>query len=149
MIIDLISNIEQYKALGERMSKAIDFIKSTDFKTLETGKHAVDGNEIFVAVSEYCTKPEAEAKPEAHKKYIDIQMVIEGAELMGYLPIEGQETSTTYNPEKDVEFYALKTNLIKIEPGMFAVFFPQDIHQPGVLLNGAEKVRKVVVKVLV
>ena len=149
MIIDKLSNLEEYKSLSARIETAINYIQAADFKTMELGKHPIDGDAVVAIISEYDTKTLETAKPEAHKKYMDIQIVASGAEYMGYLPLDGQETSIAYNPEKDVEFYNVKCDLTKVEEGMFAMFMPQDIHQPGVMIEESKKVRKVVVKVLV
>lgn len=149
MIIDLLSNIEQYKVLGERIAMAIDFIQKNDFKVMEKGKYPIDGDVVFAIVSEYNTKAESDAKAESHKKYIDIQLMVNGSEYMGYLPLTGQKPSETYNPEKDIEFYQLSCNLVEVSEGMFAIFYPHDIHQPCVLKEISAPVKKVVIKVLV
>ena len=149
MIVDLVANIGQYKTLGDRMAVAIDYIQKNDFKTMAPGKYTIDGDAVFAMVNEYDTKEEKEAKPETHKKYIDIQLMVSGTECMGYLPLIGQPSSVAYNPDKDVEFYLLKCSLIEVNEGMFAIFYPQDIHQPGVLKGTSAPIKKVVVKVLV
>ena len=149
MIIDKLSHLEEYKSLSARIETAINYIKTADFKAMELGKYPIDGDAVVAIISEYDTKTLEAAKPEAHKKYMDIQIVASGAEYMGYLPLNRQETSIAYNSEKDVEFYDVKCDLTKVEEGMFAMFMPQDIHQPGVMIESSKKVRKVVVKVLV
>ena len=149
MIIDLVANIEQYKVLGDRMAKAIDYIQKNDFQAMSKGKYPIDGDEVFAIVNEYETKAESDAKPETHKKYIDIQLMVSGTEYMGYMPLVGQQSSEAYNPDKDIEFYQLPCNLVEVSEGMFAIFYPQDIHQPSVLKDSSAPVKKVVVKVLV
>lgn len=149
MIIDKIDTIENYKSLSPRIEKAINYILQSDFKSMELGKYKIDGDEVFAIISEYDTKTLEAAKPETHKKYLDIQIIAEGAEFMGYLPLDGQATSVAYNPEKDVAFYTVKCNLVEVKEGMFTIFMPQDIHQPCVMIDESKKVRKVVVKVLV
>ena len=52
-----------------------------------------------------------------------------------------------YNTDKDIVFFSGETTPLILEPGMFAFFFPQDIHRPCMQLDGPEKVKKVVVKV--
>jgi len=63
MIFDQISKIDSYVCLGGRIAKAIAYIQSTDFTSLEIGKYAIDGTDVFAIVSEYQSKPEAECKP--------------------------------------------------------------------------------------
>ena len=88
MIIDKIENSNIYKNFGERITKAFDYIRSTDLKNLQQGKYEIEGKNIFAMISEYQTKPESEGKLEAHKKYIDVQYVISGEERMGYAPLD-------------------------------------------------------------
>lgn len=91
MIVDKIENTPLYKNLGERIQKSFSYIKQTNLKNLNPGRYDIDGENIFALISEYQTKSEAEGKLEAHKKYIDVQYVIEGEELMGYAPLGSQE----------------------------------------------------------
>ncbi len=147
MIFDQISKIDSYACLGGRIAKAIAYIQSTDFTSLEIGKYAIDGTDIFAIVSEYQSKPEAECKPETHKNYIDIQMVVSGSEYIGYAPLTNQTPSIEYNPEKDVMFFAETCSKIKLEPGLFSMFFPHDIHQPSIQIEAPSAVKKVVIKI--
>jgi len=149
MILDQFSNIAQYKGLGNRMAIAIKYLQENDLSNFEPGRYTIEGDEIFFMVSQYETKPAIDCKPETHRKYIDIQFIIEGAEFMGYLPLEGQTPSVEYNPVKDVEFFAVQPNLFEVHAGMFAVFYPQDIHQPCVMITTPKPIKKVVVKVMV
>jgi YhcH/YjgK/YiaL family protein len=148
MIIDSLDNVKHYRNLNERIKKGLEFIEEIDFSTIEPGRYNIDGDDIFALVQEYNTKEPMDAKPEAHERYIDIQYVDKGAELMGYAPLENQEILIPYNPEKDLVFYKADTSLIKVEEGMFAIFFPNDIHAPGIKIEESKAVKKVVIKVL-
>lgn len=149
MIADKLSNAALYYALGDRIKKGLEYLQTTDFSELEDGRHSIDGDTIFAAVSHYSTKALGEANTENHRNYIDIQYVVKGSENIGYAPYKGQEPSVPYNPEKDVSFYKCPVSLITMKQGSFAIFFPDDIHTPGVIIDSAEKVQKVVVKIKV
>lgn len=149
MIVDQFVHIAQYKGLDNRVAKAIKYLQENDLSNFEPGRYTIEGDEIYFMVSQYETKPLVDCKPETHRKYIDIQYILEGSELMGYQPLEGQQPSIEYNPVKDVEFYALKTDLFEVKAGMFAIFFAQDIHQPCVMAGSPKTVKKVVVKVMI
>jgi YhcH/YjgK/YiaL family protein len=148
MILDKFSNIGMYKGVSARLAKAIEYLESNDLQSFELGKYFIDSDEIYFMVNQYESKPAADCKPETHEKYIDIQIILEGEEQMGYRAFDGQATSVEYNPEKDVTFFTIDTDMIAVKKGMFAIFFPQDIHQPNVMLNAPVLVRKIVVKVL-
>ena len=147
MIIDKIENADLYKNLGERIKRSIDYIRGTDLKKLQPGKYEVDADNIFALISEYQTKTEAEGKLEAHKKYIDVQYVIAGEELMGYAPLGNQQTLEAYKEENDIIFYKGEKVFIKVTEGMFAIFFPEDVHMPGISVNQKSLVKKLVIKV--
>lgn len=147
MVIDKIENYVRYANLSERMAKGFEFIKNSDLVQIESGKYEIDHDDIFAIVQEYDTKEEKNCKLEGHKKYIDIQYVIKGAELMGVTTKKDQKIIEV-NDEKDYTFYEGETSLLKVGEGMFAIFFPDDLHRPCVKAGQIAKVKKVVVKVL-
>jgi YhcH/YjgK/YiaL family protein len=149
MIIDKIENADLYKNLGERIKKSFDYIKKTDLKNLRPGRYDIDGDNIFALISEYQTKAELEGKLEAHKKYIDVQYLIEGEELMGYAPLGNQQTLEAYKEENDIIFYKGEKVFVKVTKGMFAIFFPEDVHMPGIQVRKKSLVKKLVIKVKV
>lgn len=146
MILDKIENYKIYTQLSERIAKAFTYIQATDFSQIELGKHLIDGDEIFALVQEYDTKDISECKLEGHVKYIDIQYVISGIERIGITTLKGQ-TPITVNEENDYYFYDCDSTLIELSSGMFTIFFPDDLHKPGIKFNESSNVRKVVIKV--
>src|ERR1700743_2656366 len=102
MITSTLSHLHWYKIISPNFEKAIQYALSTDFSSLETGKHPIEGGNIFAIVNEYITKPSSECDPESHQDYADIQIMINGTERFGYVPLIGQVAATPYNPEKDV-----------------------------------------------
>lgn len=149
MIIDNLKNIRDYSSINENFKKAFDFLNNTDLKNLELGKYEIDGDKVFASVQEYVTKIDEEKRYESHEKYIDIQVIIEGQEIMGYAKAEDLAVSEDMRPEKDVIFYhpTLKGSSIKFYEGDYAIFFTEDGHRPGCALGECSKVKKVVVKV--
>lgn len=147
MIIDKIENAYLYKNISERISKSFEYIRKTDLKSLPTGKYAIDGENIIALVSEYQTKPESAGKLEAHRKYIDVQFVISGEELMGYAPLGEQQVLEPYNQENDIIFFKGDKSFTKVSEGMFAIFFPEDVHMPGISTGKISDVKKLVIKV--
>jgi YhcH/YjgK/YiaL family protein len=88
---------------------------------------------------------------ETHRKYIDIQAVVDGRELLCWAPKEGLEVKKKYDEDKDAEFYIPPETMPSkniMTPGMFGVFFPEDAHMPQVsLTKQSESVKKVVIKI--
>ncbi|MBN8703972.1 MAG: YhcH/YjgK/YiaL family protein [Bacteroidetes bacterium] len=147
MIVDKLENITIYNGLGDRFKKAFEYLTKTNFKELENGKYSIEEDTIFAIVMEYATKDANECKLEAHKKYADIQYIIEGEEQIGVAILKNQIPTTAYNSEKDCAFYTAPISLIKLETGLFAIFMPHDIHMPGIQVNESKSLKKVVVKV--
>ena len=110
----------------------------------------MEGEHLFVSVDDYTTKDKSETRYESHRKYIDIQYVIEGEELMGLTTLDKVEITEPYNEEKDIAFYEFEGgDYIKATPGNFVLFFPEDVHRPVMKVNENSRVRKIVVKVLI
>ncbi len=148
MIVDNIENGRLYAGVSKRVAKALEVLKDTDFSNKTDGRYDIDGDNIYYLVQRYTTKPIEQGRLEAHKKYIDVQFMAGGGELMGLAPIDNLETEEPYNEENDIAFYKAPEQITKInlETGMFCILFPQDAHMPGRQSNGPSNVLKVVVK---
>jgi len=147
MILDQLKNAKLYFSLGERISKALQYLATTDFSNLEPGRYDIDGDNIYAMVSVYNTKPLSSTKWEAHKKYIDVQYVVSGKEKMGVTSADKVIPMEEYSENNDCTIYKGDGNYIYVDEGSFAVFFPSDIHMPGISVNIPKEVKKVVVKV--
>ena len=132
----------------ERWKKAFDFLKDNDLTSLEPKRYDIDGDNLYALLSEYVTKNEEDARFEAHRKYIDIQYVIKGSELMSLAPIsQVSEILEPYDESKDIEFVTVKESTsYEATPDKFFIFFPSDAHRPSVKIGENQMVRKVVIK---
>jgi biofilm protein TabA len=133
----------------DRWDKAFEFLKNSDFSKLEIKRYDIDGDNLYAIVSEYLTKNSENARFEVHQKYIDIQYVIAGSEMMGVAPLSmKKEILVPYDAIKDIEFMTVSQNSeFKATPDRFFIFFPSDIHRPGLKVDENLQVRKLVVKV--
>jgi YhcH/YjgK/YiaL family protein len=149
MIIDKIENSKLYGGISQRIKEAFEYIRNTDLKNIKPGKYEIDGENIFALINEYETKIESEGKLEAHRKYIDVQYVISGEELMGYSPLGNQQVLEPYKEKNDIIFFSGEKSFTKVSAGMFAIFFPADVHMPGIRVENKTLVKKLVIKVKV
>lgn len=135
----------------ERWDKAFNFLKSNDLSGLELKRYDIDGNNLYAPVSEYLTKNEEDARYEAHQKYIDIQYVVSGKELIGIAPMsQKKDVLEPYDGTKDIEFLTVTGGENRLAmPDRFFIFFPEDAHRPGLKDMENSPVRKIVVKVKV
>lgn len=148
MILDSIDNGARYYALHPRLSCVFDFLRTADIKALEPGRHDIDGDNLFVNVSELELRPLDAAHLEAHNRYIDVQVVIEGEEIFGWS--ERKECTTPegeFDAERDIIFYGdVPQTFYTVREGQFTILYPEDAHAP---MLGDGRVKKLIFKVLI
>lgn len=148
MIIDTLNNARLYYGLGPKYIKAFEYLQQTDFSILEKGKYEIDGTDIFAIVNEYDTISTDGEQMESHRKYIDVQYIVSGEELIGHDFLKEQVPSKAYEEETDFMLYGAPPGFYsKLEQGMFAVFFPTDLHMPNIKVKDPAPVKKVVIKI--
>lgn len=149
MIADRLDRTEQYAGLPSRIRAGLDWLRATDLNALPVGRVDLEGDQLFALVQEYDTKPMADGLWEAHRQYIDVQYVVRGHERMGYTPLETITVTKPYDAEKDYLNGTGPGSFVDAPAGMVFVLWPGDAHMPGMQVNGAASVRKVVLKVAV
>ncbi len=148
MIIDDLKNADLYKALSPRIAKGLEYLQTTDFTTLAKGKYPIDEDKVIASVSEFETIDDTDEKMEGHRNHIDIQYWVSGEEKVGHDMFNNHELAKEYNETKDVLHVNGKPSFFSVmKAGMFAIYFPQDLHMPGIKNETAGHVKKVVVKV--
>ena len=153
MILGHIGQSEQEGSLYPRIiQKGLTYLRNTDFSAVADGKYKIDGESLVAIISEYSPAAREDRKAETHNKHVDIQYIDSGEEIIGFGSLaNGVETFEGYLAEKDATFFKSVDNEvdIKVVQGMYAVFFPWDIHRPGCISQPGIKVRKVVLKLKV
>jgi YhcH/YjgK/YiaL family protein len=148
--VDVKKMQEQMDRNPEIWETMFRILKSTNFSGLDPGRHEVAGENLFHMINQYVTKDAESVKFEAHRKYIDLQYVMEGEELIGISGFEYASETDSYVAEKDIAFYTVsKAEYHKATASEFFVFFPEDLHQPGVKAENPMEVKKVVFKILI
>jgi YhcH/YjgK/YiaL family protein len=140
----------QYHKNKELWDKAFTFLKNTNLDTLSVGKHVLDGDNLFISVTEAPTKDFEATKWEAHKKYIDVQYIIKGKEKMGVVDVTKVTAIDPFNETKDVGFYTAPEKDAKYyeaTPEAYLIFFPCDAHRPSIKVEGCDTTKKLVVKI--
>ena len=150
MIADTLNNAALYNHLHEGFKQAFDWMHATDLKAIENGKYELNGDRLFAIVQSYETKPVDGEQMEAHKKYIDIQYMIEGEEQIGHAFLKEQTESKKYSSEDDFWLTAEPPSFFtKLAAGNFMIFYPTDLHMPCIQTDKKTKVKKVVIKVAI
>lgn len=151
MIFAKLDSLSKDKAyLAKALVKGLDYLQKTDFTKVAVGKYEIEGSSIFALVQEYQTAPKTEKKAEAHGKYIDIQYIDQGNEVISFASFSPEsEVKENLLEQKDAIYYKTvkgEMDLI-LSKGMYAIFFPDEIHRPGCNYESVGTVRKVVVKI--
>lgn len=147
MIIDNLTNAEKYISLHKDFKLVFDYLKNNNLETMACAKNIqIRGEEVFFNLDEYETKPTQ--KLEAHKKYIDIQVVVTGEEYMGYTNIDNTTVSEEYDEKRDVMFLNGKVDNVLATNKNFVIFYPEDAHMPALSVETPQKVKKAIFKVL-
>ncbi len=148
MILDTLSQADRYFKLHPLFVRAFAFLRSPDLGTLAPGRHTIQGEQLFAIVEACAGRTRAEAKLECHSRYIDIQLVLEGVDEMGWKPVAAcVDPATDYDAARDIRFFNdAPASWVTTSPGAFCLFFPDDAHAP---LVGTGFIRKVVVKIAV
>ena len=128
----------------ESVREALEFLRSHDFTTME---------DSVAILQRYETREPDSGKPEAHRRYVDVQYIVSGREEMGWCPMSPElKVCDPYDQEKDIVFFdnLIPISGIELAAGDFAVLYPTDVHRPcGSPEGGPQQVTKVVVKIAI
>jgi YhcH/YjgK/YiaL family protein len=151
MILDALAQGPAYVRLNPRFDRAFAFLRSVTPAT-PVGRHEIDGEEIYAFVQQHETKLLAEKKLEVHRRYIDIQYVVRGREVIAWAPLAALSNPTMlFDPAVDAALYTCPPDVVPVQvsAGHFALLFPEDAHAPSCAWDTPAEVLKVVVKVQV
>ena len=146
MIIDKLENLKNYASVNPLFPKVVEFLQQNDLNALETGKHEIVGKDLFVNIQMAKGRTPATATIETHNNMIDIQIPLSDAETFGYTQRD-RLPDAEYNAEKDITKIPdlAADSYVTCEPGMMAIFFPQDGHAP--CIAGVPEIKKAIFKV--
>jgi biofilm protein TabA len=151
MILDTLDQCSTYEAISPRLVKAFNFLRQmTD--QFPVGRHEIDGDDVYAMVQSFATTAVETRKYEAHRKYIDVQYLISGREVIYWAPLPLlTEVLMPFDEKQDAALYGLVPEGVPVpmRPGQFMILFPEDGHIPGCIHDSVCDLYKVVVKVRV
>ena len=150
MIYDRFENLNLYCRPGSRLHRALVFARDVA-RTVPDGRIDIDGDRLYASVATYETGSKDERRFEGHRKYIDVQVLLDGEESIEVSLDKDLPTLEAYDEKRDVMFLKPPQHVASLvmKPGCFGVFYPNDIHRPGCHLREKRRVRKIVMKVAV
>lgn len=154
MIYDGMDVIERYRGLYKGLDVLIDWLGEHECRKLETGPHEILGDKVFALVQDAKTRTYGTARYEVHRRYMDLQVDIEGAERF-FVTSGPTEPLGEYDETSDKQYVkAAPDNGDEIEGTLekrhFAIFVAHEPHMPNVICATTEPVaiRKVCFKIL-
>jgi biofilm protein TabA len=152
MIATDLAHLGEQIALTPSIRKAIEFLRKARGQELADGRVEIDGDTVYALVQSYETIAGSEAVFEAHRRYVDIQYIVSGDELIGWALLERLSVTTPYDEGKDICFGSVPPGditRVRLGAGQLAVLYPTDAHAPKLAVQKTVPVKKIVVKVAV
>lgn len=137
--------------LKNRVDQAAEYLKGLKINAEDYGKKIIVSDDFFYSVQSYMTKDEKDCDLESHKKYIDIQLMISGNEVMDICDTSRLSVKTEYDEDKDIMFWNIPARMARttLRADDCIVLYPENAHRGAVSLEGPEKVVKIVGKVFI
>ncbi len=126
MIIDYIEHYEKYAKVVPNFLEGMQFALNLQDKP--AGRY--EQGDIYAMVQEGVTEAIADGNFERHEKYIDVQIMLEGEEIIEWEDTNNLEECIPYMEDKDAGFCRGSGQKIHIKKGMFYLMFPHDAHKP-------------------
>ncbi len=151
MIYDFLTDWRRYvpRAQASEFCQALEFLRKFTPDT-PVGKHVLIENRIYANVQEYTPKAVSEGVVEYHREFVDLQTLLTGEEHIYYCPTAGLTEKTPYTADGDYglfDFDPRQGTACRLEPGNFAIFFPEEGHMPCIACDSAPRpVKKIVLK---
>jgi YhcH/YjgK/YiaL family protein len=148
MIVDSFAQRDRYRLLHPGFAAALDFAAAHDLGGLTPGRYSIDGDRVSVSIDHVEGRGRTGARLESHRRYIDIQLTIAGAEAIGWRALGDCRTpSAPFEEARDIGFYDdAPESWVMVPAGKFAIFFPEDAHAP---LGGTGHLKKAIFKIAV
>jgi YhcH/YjgK/YiaL family protein len=148
VIFDTFDNAGLYTKVHPGFAAAFDFLRRTDFSKLASGKNEIDGDRLYVMVNRDPGEGREKRKLEYHRRYIDIQCVLEGVDEIGWRQLGTcSQVDKEFDADRDYGLYRdVPETYFQVGAGRFAIFYPTDAHAP---LCGSGPLLKPVFKVAI
>ncbi len=137
--------------LPPEVQKAVDHLRVTDYQNKAPGRYEIEEGSMFALVQDPLTQDWHTGFPEFHQRHIDVQCLLQGEEVIGYLPANAELVPTQdLLKERDIAFVATQAHETKLllRPRMYAVFYPGELHRPCKAVAQSMQIKKVVIKIL-
>lgn len=151
MIIGQLSDVARQQALlPAAVVRGIEALSRLDLLGMAPGRYELDGDKLFYLIQDAVPRTLDEGRPEAHQLYADVQIPVSASERYGFsLPQADLVATDDHLEDRDLAFYPSPRNefFMDIAPGAYAVFLPNELHRPCIVIESKSAFRKAVIKV--
>lgn len=147
MIFGNIHNIREYSFLGSQLRECFGYAKSHDLISFEKGSYGIDGERMFVNIVEYTTTTPENRFWEAHKRYLDVHLMLRGTEQIDLNFIQNMELKEFVEQDDFLPMEGEKNASVILREGDFLICYPSDGHRTAVAADGPEEIKKAIFKV--
>lgn len=149
MILGRTSELSAQTGIAPQLLATIKQALALHPERLITGRHEIDGDDIFMNVMTFDTAEPQSKSYEQHREYLDIQVLLSGEERIDFGSEGAAVEPDIYHEDDD---YLLCDSVspcqsLHMQSGMFAIFFPGEPHKPGCISEVSQTISKVVIKV--
>ena len=147
MIFGNINNLEEFPFLEEQVKECFEYAKEHNLASFEKGSHEIDGERLLVNIVEYTTTAAKERFWEAHRKYLDVHVMLHGTEQIDLNFIQNMDVKEFVEKDDFLPMDGEKNSSVVLRDGDFLICYPSDGHRTAVAVEEPEKIKKAIFKV--
>ena len=149
MIFGNVKNLGEYGYLEEQIKECFEYAKNHNLAEYEKGSHEIDGEHLFVNIVEYTTTKAENRFWEAHKKYLDVHLMLDGEEQIDLNFLANMDVKEFVEKDDFVPMEGEKNSSVVLRNGDFLICYPQDGHRTAVKVCEPQTIKKAIFKVLI
>lgn len=149
MIFGNIKNLQEYDYLLSDIKKCFEYASSNDLLNYEKGSYKIDGDDLFVNIVEYETTDVENRFWEAHRKYLDLHLMLDGQEQIDINFIGNMNEKEFVEKDDFLPLEGDKNGHVILEKDDFLICYPNDAHRTAVKVGDSQKIKKAIFKIII
>lgn len=144
----IISDLKQLKNFCH-LKTIFEQVLKMDLINLTAGEHLIHGRDLFLSRASVTTRHLSDSKPEVHRDYLDIHLVLSGKENIGYRIAPADPlllANATFNNDYELIDHLADEQFVTLAPEQFAIFYPGTWHRPTITFDKPAALEKIVIK---
>lgn len=147
MIFGNIKDLEDYGFLPEDIKRCFAYAAEHDLMQYEKGSHDIDGEDLFVNIVEYETTAPENRFWEAHRKYLDLHLMLKGPEQIDLNFIDNMDQKEFVEEDDFLPLEGPVNAHVVLAEGDFLICYPKDGHRTAVAVGEPAAIKKAIFKI--